>query len=265
MVTQNSLNNQTVNANFTVNRTDSGSQAIDAVVHSQNTAGSDAVQKAQVPGTAGGDPFVELVVGASRNWILGPQAGDPSQRFVIGSSVGSSTPSTTNGAIVITPYTSGSGGHAVWRVSQPTVLAYKSATSANQTGNGTFATVIFDAVLYDQAGEYNNATGIFTASQNGTYLFEFGVSIENIGAGHTSGSLSLALGPNRWYVDSGNYFNMSIQPGGFYTSSGSFVNGMPAGTTAAVQTQVSNSTLTVGVSGNVVPTGITWFAAYFMG
>lgn len=102
MTTQNALNNQTVNANFTTNRTDSGSQALNTVAHSQNTAGSDAVHRAQVAGTSAGDAFVELAAGAARSYALGIDTSTTDQDLKLTTATAASvTPSTGTTLITV--------------------------------------------------------------------------------------------------------------------------------------------------------------------
>ncbi len=62
------------------------------------------------------------------------------------------------------------------------IFAYKSSATANATGDGTLATVIFDTVVYDVHSDYDNSTGIFTVPVTGTYMVTGNVAIQNLGA-----------------------------------------------------------------------------------
>ncbi len=62
----------------------------------------------------------------------------------------------------------------------PAFGAYVSAPINNVTGDGTFYTIIFDTEIYDIGGNFNNATGTFTAPVNGLYEFSCSISCQNI-------------------------------------------------------------------------------------
>lgn len=93
-MTQNALNNQTVNADFTANTTTVGATGSTSVVHSDNTnTASNARVRAEVGGTAGGDPFVEIIVSGGEHYALGidnSATGDP---LVVTYNAGAVTPS----------------------------------------------------------------------------------------------------------------------------------------------------------------------------
>ena len=54
---------------------------------------------------------------------------------------------------------------------KPAFFAYKSATTNNVTGNATSYNFICDQEIFDQASNYDAATGIFTAPLDGLYCF----------------------------------------------------------------------------------------------
>ncbi len=57
----------------------------------------------------------------------------------------------------------------------PGFFALKSAATPNTTGTGTEHTVICNTETYDQAANYDNSTGIFTAPVTGKYHFDMGI------------------------------------------------------------------------------------------
>ena len=58
------------------------------------------------------------------------------------------------------------------------VNAYRTATQSMI--NATYTTIIFTSESYDTLGEYNNATGIFTAGVTGKYHIESSVHTANV-------------------------------------------------------------------------------------
>jgi len=72
-------------------------------------------------------------------------------------------------------------------------LAFLSATVNNVTGDATAYTVIFDTEVFDIAGNYNNATGIFTCSVAGTYIFSTSINSFGYTAAMTDGSVNLFI------------------------------------------------------------------------
>lgn len=63
----------------------------------------------------------------------------------------------------------------------------------NVTGDGTAYNIIFDTGVFGIGGTYNTATGVFTAPYTGLYLFTYVISVGDITASHTSGSIALTL------------------------------------------------------------------------
>ena len=65
---------------------------------------------------------------------------------------------------------------AITKPLQPAFLAYASSTT-NVTGDGTIITIVYGNEVFDQGGDYDTTTGIFTAPITGRYIvsttFEF--------------------------------------------------------------------------------------------
>jgi C1q domain len=61
--------------------------------------------------------------------------------------------------------------NTVVNATQPLFFAYKSASTSNVTGDGTFYTVIYDTTTINQGSGYSTSTGKFTAPVTGNYLF----------------------------------------------------------------------------------------------
>jgi hypothetical protein len=66
---------------------------------------------------------------------------------------------------------------------QPAFSAKVSSVVDNVTGDGTEYTVISTTELFDQASNYNNGTGIFTAPITGRYQFNGFVLMQNTTSG----------------------------------------------------------------------------------
>ena len=93
-----------------------------------------------------------------------------------------------------------SSAGAIKYPSQPAFLATYSATSVDQTGDGTIVTLIPNTEIYDQTGSYDNATGIFQAPVAGKYLIHCNVYFgTGFAAGHTS-CVFKAIASNRTFT-----------------------------------------------------------------
>ena len=131
--------------------------------------------------------------------------------------------------------------------------AYKSATTANVTGDGTFYQIIFDGEIYDTSSNYNNATGVFTAPTDGTYHFDAYIGVNNITDQTLSGMMIETTG--------GAFFSDGKSPVNDKDGSNNLsyqlsVDAlMTAGDTAVVKISIGggSNALTVGVDGQLLP------------
>lgn len=132
---------------------------------------------------------------------------------------------------------------------QPAFEAYNSATDGSATGDGTTATVIFDTEVSDQGGDYDNATGTFTAPVSGFYHLMAQVRHGTVASGHTSGFMNIATSNEtiRNYWDP--YAN-SRKSDASSTLTMSAITYMDAADTATVSTNVSGGAKDVGIIGN---------------
>ena len=133
--------------------------------------------------------------------------------------------------------------------------ARPSANINNVTGNGAVYTIIFDSEIFDIQGEYNPATGVFTAQKTGKYGFSVGVTF-NGAAGMTYCQLRLVTS-NRTY----DLFFGNAVASGTMTVSGSAIADMDAGDTAYITLEVG------GLGGNTadIVQNYTYFSGALMG
>lgn len=158
-------------------------------------SGSDARIWAAVGGASAGDPYFRVStstteVGQSYTW--GADNSDSDKLKI------------TDG---LTP----SAGTTFWTMTnagertmptQPAFLAFNTATDTNVTGNGTVYTVICNSEVYDQNSDYNNATGVFTASVTGRYFLKGRVTLVGITA--ATGFTIQIITSNRTYTQVNN-------------------------------------------------------------
>lgn len=148
--------------------------------------------------------------------------------------------------------------------SQPCFSVAKTSTGqTNATGDGTVATIVYDnsstVGFFDQGSNVVLATGIFTVPVSGKYLFTVNVTINGVGAAHTTGLLGI--------VTSAGTFNLTFNP---FAVSGalasttitqSVICNLVATNTVSVTLTISGSTKTINIlQGN----GQTQFGGYLI-
>lgn len=116
--------------------------------------------------------------------------------------------------------------------------AYLSTAKASVTGNGAFYYIPFDTEFWDEGGNFNTATGTFTAATTGRYQFTYQVYYNKKsagGGGATSVTSGIYIngdpGTTRLYQGTGLFFETVTE---YQWLTGTFAVNMTAGDTARV-------------------------------
>lgn len=150
--------------------------------------------------------------------------------------------------------------------------AYISANIPNVTGAGTIYQIIFDVAFFNTGGDYDTGTGLYTAPNDGFYLFQTTTTVNNISAAMNVlvGSFEVAgTGPSvgTWSIQRCNPYTVLDGADGLVRYNGSITVQLAAGDTVSVSVQVQNGAGdTAGLSvGSVAPGTVpsrTWFTGY---
>ena len=144
---------------------------------------------------------------------------------------------------------------------QPAFLAYVSSTISDVTGDATVYTVIFNAEVFDQAGNFNTGTGVFTAPVTGKYRLSCSVDIRGLVAANNNFQLHLATS-NRSY---GSIFDVPAGANPFVPNRNMTVNAlcdMDAGDTASIVLYIAGGSKVADIYGSGGSTGMY---SYFCG
>ncbi len=226
--------------------TASASRAL-TVSNTDNTSGSStAIMSMTVGGTSAGDAYNRYAIGTTQSYAVGIDNSDTQSFVVNGGASGTTGPST--GSRLMRIDTTGN-------VSKPLnacCTADLNTGLTNATGDGTFVNpIIFDTdsgSFFDQNGNYNTTTGIFTANATGKYLVNATVTFNNIAVGHTSGIVRINLNGAAYAInDFSPYTIQNIN--NTCSVSISCILPVAATGTIAILAQVSGSTKTVGIKG----------------
>jgi hypothetical protein len=76
---------------------------------------------------------------------------------------------------------------------QPAFLGVVESTANNVTGDNTYYTISSYTEVFDQSGDFNHTTGIFTAPISGIYYVGCAVVVTDLTASMTFGSLALLI------------------------------------------------------------------------
>lgn len=214
------------------------------VSHSDNTStSSTANYTASVGGTSAGDAWYQASVGSSRSYAWGIDNTDSQALKMATAAAATVSPSST----------------ALWKMTsagemtvplQPCFMASLSTNQLNVTGDGTLYTVIYDTEIEDRNGDYNNATGTFTAPVTGTYLLGHNPAITGLGAGFGLYSINVATTGRSISMQRGNASNAyeTVTGGAGLYQGCTVIAPMTAGDTATFTLSVGTNTKTVDIT-----------------
>lgn len=217
------------------------------VTNPSNTASSAARETITVGGGTAADPTMNWNVSGVTDWEMGIDNSDSDKwKLSQGTALGTND--------TITAFTTGN----ILKPRNCAFSAYLSVTVNNVTGDGTVYTIICDTELNDIGGNYNNATGIFTAPVTGNYMFCAGANLINMNAAHTGVHFHILTIPISFQIQGwqNNTYIAAI-------SAGSIIVPLVAGNTVQLNIDVTAGSKTVGLFGG--PDANTFFSGYLLG
>lgn len=148
---------------------------------------------------------------------------------------------------------------------QPAFFAYLSTTPANTTGDGTNYTVVCDTAVTNVGSYFSTGTGVFTAPVTGLYQFSFYLILNNVGAGHTTATMTLAT-----TATAGTLLITTLNPyvilnvaSGVVGFGGTVIVPLTATNTVTPKIVVSGSTKTITITGGAASN--TYFSGWLLG
>jgi len=179
---------------------------------------------------ATGDPYINLSTNANNVSIGLDNSDNDNFKVCMTNGIGSSE------AIIVTQ-----SGEMTLPL-QPAFLAVEASTTSNATGNGTVVDLAIDTEIFDQNGDYNATTGIFTAPVTGRYQFNATVGLNDLTG--TSGVIFISTS-NRTYVSA-----FSVDSGETMSANISVIADMDAADVAQPSVLVSGGSAAVDIVGS---------------
>jgi len=236
-MTTNSLGNQSTSTSFTITTPSTTDSISSTTQHTVNSASSTAASILSVAGTSADDAYTSFSIGTTTQYSIGIDNSDSDSLKITYGTASTPTPSTASPRMVMT--TEGN----ITKPLIPSFMAYNPANVANVTGDGTAYTII-PTEEFDVGGNFNAATGVFTAPIAGKYVFGMSGDMYNNNINHAN-SIFIATTA---YVYSANFYKWYNLDTDLSNSCEVLAN-MAAGDTCSFACFSYNSTKTVGVQG----------------
>jgi len=115
-------------------------------------------------------------------------------------------------------------------------IANISSPIGNVTGNGNLYSIIFDSVIENKLGNYDNTTGVFTCSLTGLYSFSVTIAVDNGVSAFNGGGFKFIFNGSV-YSFVGNLIQLPATSSTWIMSK-EIVLPMTAGDTLGIQVQV---------------------------
>ena len=236
--------------NLDVTKSASGATVSTTISNTSNTASSNALEQITVAGTSAGDAFTTYTVAGTTNWSVGTDnsvTGDP---FVIAASTALGT---TN---IMSAATTGEINYPL----QPSFMAFLSGSINNVTGDGTAYAIICDTEAFDQGGDYDNSTGVFTAPVTGRYSCNCGFRFSGL-------TTAMTIQDNRVVTSNRSFSTNPAAPSKVFDANTNCSNpycalmDMDAADTAFMQSTITNGTKVADIGGNATEPR-TFFSVY---
>ena len=147
----------------------------------------------------------------------------------------------------------------------PTKPAFQAALGADvagATGNGAAYEVRFDRVALDQGGDFDAASGAFTAPVSGPYQLEVTVELSGVGPANDRFALDIVAGGRTYVYEPGR---LRPDASGRVSLHHSVLAPMRAGQTARAVVTVGGTGRSVGVLAGAVDAPRTTFSGFFAG